>query len=756
MIPDQNPSACGTNTSAASQASSWTDPVRALLHATHGPLTQRLVREPGRFGLGQLPSKKVPDQTTTMVCGYCSTGCGLNILLRDHEAVGLSPATQYPVNIGMACPKGWEALTVLDAPDRATVPLLRDANGQQRETDWHTALQTMVERIRNVQAKHGPDSVAFLSTGQIPTEEMALLGSVAKFGLGIRHGDGNTRQCMATAAVAYKQAFGFDAPPFTYADFEQSDCLVFVGANPCLAHPIMWERVMRNPHRPEIVVIDPRRTETASNATLHLAAFPKSDLTLLYGVAKILMDRGWINERYIADHTHGFEEFAKFADQFPLARVTKETGLSTEQIESFAERIHRGQRVSFWWTMGVNQSHQGTRTAQALINLALITGNIGRPGTGANSITGQCNAMGSRLYSNTSSLLGGRDFTKSEDRRAVAEILGIEEDRIPTVPGWTYREIIDGIRSGQVKALWVIATNPLHSWIQQNDLSAMLKGLEFLVVQDMYHSTETAKRADLVLPAAGWGEKEGTFINSERRLGVIRKVRRAPGQALADFHIFRLVAEYAGVGEIFRQWDSPEAAFRILQRLSAGRPCDITGIEGYRHIEASEGIQWPYTLADAENGPPEAERRLFADGRYAHADGRARILFDEPRPLPETVSEEYPLLLLTGRGSASQWHTQTRTSKSAVLRRLYPQHQYVEIHPSDANRWQVRPQQPVWIESVRGRIEAIAVVTATVTEGQVFVPMHQNTTNQLTRAEFDPHSQQPAYKACAVRIRAKR
>jgi assimilatory nitrate reductase catalytic subunit len=691
-----------------------------------------------------------------MVCGYCSTGCGLNVHLREQNAVGLSPATDYPVNLGMACPKGWEALTVLDASDRATVPLLRDANGQRREVDWHTALRTMVERIRDIQFKYGPDSVAFLSTGQIPTEEMALLGSVAKFGLGIRHGDGNTRQCMATAAVAYKQSFGFDAPPFTYADFEQSDCLVFVGANPCLAHPIMWERVMRNPHRPEIIVIDPRRTETASNATLHLPAFPKSDLTLLYGVAKILIDRGWIDERYIHAHTNGFEEFAEFVNGFPVERVAQETGLAITQIESLAERIHRGQRVSFWWTMGVNQSHQGTRTAQALINLALMTGNIGRPGAGANSITGQCNAMGSRLYSNTSCLLGGRDFASPDDRKAVAEILDIDETTIPTVPGWSYREIVDGVCSGRVKALWVIATNPVHSWIQQNDLSKALDGLEFLVVQDMYHSTETARRADLLFPAAGWGEKEGTFINSERRVGVIRKVRRAPGQALADFHIFRLVAEYAGVGERFRQWSSPEAVFRILQRLSAGRVCDITGIEGYRQIEEAGGIQWPYTEADARLGPPETERRLFADGRYAHADGRARFLFDEPRPLPEPVSEDYPLLLLTGRGSASQWHTQTRTSKSAVLRRLYPRHQYVELHPNDARRCQVRPQQPVWLESVRGRIEAIAVVTATVTEGQVFVPMHNNTTNQLTRAEFDPHSQQPAYKACAVRIRAKR
>ncbi len=286
--------------------------VQSLLRARDGRLTRELLREAGRFGLGQVPARTSPHATTSMVCGYCSTGCSLNIHLRDGQAVNLTPASDYPVNHGMACPKGWEALTVLDAPDRATSPLLRDPDGTRRPIDWATALETMVGRIKAIQAEHGPESVAFLSTGQIATEEMALLGAVAKFGMGMVHGDGNTRQCMASAVVAYKQAFGFDAPPYTYQDFEESDCLVFVGANPCIAHPILWERVMRNRNRPEIIVIDPRRTETAMNATLHVPIRPKSDLALFYGLANHFIRNGWIDREYVEAHTNGFEAYAAF------------------------------------------------------------------------------------------------------------------------------------------------------------------------------------------------------------------------------------------------------------------------------------------------------------------------------------------------------------------------------------------------------------------------------------------------------------
>jgi len=724
--------------------------IRSLLRARDGHLTRELLRSPGRFGLGQVPAKTAPDATTGMVCGYCSTGCGLTVHLRGGEAVNLSPSGAYPVNLGMACPKGWEALTVLDAPDRATVPLLRDDDGARRPVDWDTAMTVMARRFQAIQAEHGPESVAFLGTGQIATEEMALLGSVAKFGMGMVHGDGNTRQCMSTAVVAYKQAFGFDAPPYTYQDFEESDCIVLVGSNLCIAHPIMWERVMRNRNKPEIVVVDPRRTETAASATLHLPARPKTDLVLFLGLANLMIERGWVDREFVDAHTSGFEEFAKFVRRFGLLSVAYETGLPPAHIDRLATMIHERKRVSFWWTMGVNQSHEGTRTAQAIINLALLTGNIGRPGTGANSVTGQCNAMGSRLFSNTSAMIGGHEFTDPAHRAKVASVLNIPETRIPKTPSWAYDEILDGVRDGKIKGLWVIATNPAHSWIEQDRVPDLFNRLDFLVVQDMYHSTETAKLADLLLPAAAWGEKEGTFINSERRLGLLKKVRRAPGQALSDFHIFKLAAHYYGCGEMFSGWESPEAAFQIMKRLTEGRPCDFSGVRDYRAIDAAGGVQWPYPQTDPDTAP---QRRLFADGQFYHPDGRARFLFENPRPAGEEADDDYPLVLLTGRGSASQWHTQTRTAKSDVLRTLYPPETHVEIHPDDAAPLGVEPGGAVVVESRRGAVRARAFVSPGVSRGQVFLPMHDPGTNRLTFSEFDPYSRQPSYKSCAVRVR---
>jgi len=721
----------------------------SLLRQWEGVLTDELLRTPGKFGLGQVPAHKRPDATTSMVCGYCATGCQLTIHLKDGEAVNLTPTVDYPVNTGTACPKGWEALSALQADDRGTTPLIRNEQGRLVAMEWEVAMKTFCDRFKDIQHRHGNESVAFLSTGQIPTEEMAYLGSLAKFGMGMLHGDGNTRQCMSTAVVAYKQAFGFDAPPYTYQDFEESDVLVLVGSNLCLAHPIMWQRVCRNRHNPEIIVLDPRTTETAVAATQHLALQPKSDLELLYGLAHILIAEGWIDTQYIQQHTNGFEEFARHVEKYTPEQVEQVSGISKERIHYTARSIHKGKRVSFWWTMGVNQSYQGVRTAQAIINLALITGNLGRPGTGANSITGQCNAMGSRLFSNTTNLLGGRDFENPNHRQQVADALKIEESCIPTKDSWAYDRIIEGILREEIKGLWVVCTNPAHSWINQNTCNEILDRLDFLVVQDMYHSTETSRRADLYLPAAGWGEKEGTFINSERRLGVIKKVAKAPGQALSDFSIFRLVAHHWGCEEMFADWQQPEDVFHTLKELSRGQPCDITGIDDYQMLDDRGGIQWPYPEGCEEN---DSQRRLFEDGQFYHPDGRARLLFEDSRPMPEPPSSQYPYLLLTGRGTASQWHTQTRTGKSQVLRSLVPQAAYVEINSQDARREGIRHSTWVTVESQRGSVNVKAFVTPTVQSGQVFMPMHYALTNQLTHAHFDPYSRQPSYKDCAVRI----
>jgi assimilatory nitrate reductase catalytic subunit len=497
-------------------------------------------------------------------------------------------------------------------------------------------------------------------------------------------------------------------------------------------------------------VVDPRLTETATAATRHVRLRPKSDLHLLYGIAHVLCDRDWVDHRFIAEHTVGFDAFAAHVRGFTPERVAHATGLTARAVEELAEVIHAGERVSFWWTMGVNQSHQGVRTAQAIINLALMTGNIGRPGTGANSITGQCNAMGSRLFANTTNLLGGHDFADPAARAKVARILGVDPAVVPDRPGLAYDQILDGVLDGSIRALWVVATNPVHSWIENQRLAEVLDRLELLVVQDMYTTTETARHADILLPAAGRGEKEGTFINSERRIGVVRKVADPPGAALADFAIFRRIAEAWGCGAMFREWSSPEAVFGVLARLSAGQPCDFSGIAGYRDIEAAGGIQWPYPAADPD---PSPERRLFADGRFFHPDGRARFVFDEPRPPREATSRQRPLVLLTGRGTSAEWHTGTRTSKSALLRGLAPAELWVDIAPADAAARGIRTGDRVTVSSARGSVAAYARVGVTVAPGQVFLPMHDPRTNVLTLTAVDPHSRQPAYKWAAVDVR---
>jgi len=687
--------------------------------------------------------------TIRTTCSYCSVGCNLDITVEHGKEPMVRPAEDYTVNLGKSCPKGFHLLKPFAAEDRATTPLIRE-NGRFRESNWDEAMELFATRFRTVLDEHGPESAAFLSTGQIPMEEMALLGAVAKFGMGMVHGDGNTRQCMATAAVAYKQAFGFDAPPYTYKDYELSDLLVFVGANPAVSHPIMWNRVQMNAGDRKIVVIDPRRTKTAQAADEHLPITPKSDMTLLYCVARELIRSGRIDSEFIEAHTDGFDDFAAFVSAFTVERASRETGISREAITRLTDMIADANAVSIWWTMGVNQSHQAVRTAQAIINLCLITGNIGRPGTGPNSITGQANAMGSRLYSNTTSLYAGYSFTSEEDRAAVAQMLGIDPAIIPTMNSLPYNKILDRVAEGEIKALWVIATNPAHSWIHRGSFRKAMETLDFLVVQDLYATTETAQLADLFLPAAGSGEKDGSFINSERRIGVVQKVLDPPGDARSDFDIFRMVAEACGAGELLSEWSSPEAVFRILQRLSRGRPCDITGIAGYEELRRRGGVQWPYPEANRDENE---ERRLFADGRFFTPNGRAQIMFSEPEPLPEPPDDEYPFLLLTGRGTVVQFHTQTRTGKVDMLNRLRPAECYVEINPQDARMLGIEDGTRVTVSSRRGEVTVNAKIDEGMQPSQLFMPMHYDQTNVLTYPAFDPYSFEPAYKAAAVSLR---
>ena len=362
----------------------------------------------------------------------------------------------------------------------------------------------------------------------------------------------------------------------------------------------MWQRVMLNKRDPEIIVVDPRKTETAMAATTHLPIAPKSDLMLFYGLAARIIELGLIDQSYIEAHTRDFDAFQAFLADYSLERAAERSGIAVEELDRIARLIGSGKRVSFWWTMGVNQSYEGTRLAQALINLALMTGNIGKPGTGANSITGQCNAMGSRQFSFTTSLPCLREFTSAEDRAEVADILKVPVERIPTENSYAYNEIIDAIERGEIKALWMVATNAGHSWINQKRFRKIREKLDFFVVQDMYGSTESAEIADLVLPAAGWGEKDGTFINSERRIGMTRKVCKAPGQALSDFNIFRLIAHHWGCADCFGSGPRPKPFFASWRGSAKAGPATLP---------ASAATTFS-TRTAACNGPFRRRRRL--------------------------------------------------------------------------------------------------------------------------------------------------
>ena len=453
-------------------------------------------------------------------CNYCSIACNLDFNIEDNGFINrIVPALNYPVNKGFCCVKGLNLDKQNTQHENPVLPLLRDKDGKLKQIQWNEAFDLFAKRVTEIQDKYGKESFAFLSTGQLATEEMALAGHIGRTFLG-GNGDGNTRLCMATSVVAYKQSFGFDAPPYTFNDLEHSDVIIFIGCNPVVAHPILWGKTKNNKDCIKIG-IDPRRTETVTNCDMWIDIKPKTDLVLLYTLANVLIKKGWVDNEYIEKYTEDFEGFKEHVKKYILDDVEEKTGISKGRVLELAQIIHNGKRVSLWWTMGVNQGYQAVRTAQAIINICLMTGNIGRVGTGPNSITGQCNAMGSRLFSNTTGLYGGGEYDNEERRKAVAKALDINPEMLPKKPTLPYNVIIDKINSGEIKALWVVATNPIVSWINNLEFKKAAENLEFLVVEDIYSDTETVKYCDLFLPSTNGLKKEGVLINTERRLSKI-------------------------------------------------------------------------------------------------------------------------------------------------------------------------------------------------------------------------------------------
>ena len=431
-------------------------------------------------------------------CNYCALDCNLDFYVEDEKIVRVLPTKGYPVNDGFCCIKGLSLDKQQTVVKTSPLPKIRQADGSMKEVSWDEGFQYVADQLQELQAKYGRESVAGISTGQLTMEEFAIFGHVMRNYLKTNV-DGNTRLCMATAVVAHKQSYGFDAPGYTLKDLELSDTIIFIGANPVVAHPILWKRVRQNPDK-KVIVIDPRKSETAMNADYWYPVKCRGDLYLLYTLANVLIEKGWIDQNYIEAHTEGYGEFKEFVKPFTLDQAQETAGLSPEQILELAQLIHEGKRVSFWWTMGVNQGYEAVRTAQAIINLALMTGNIGRPGTGANSITGQCNAMGSRSYSNTAVLYAGGDFTNPARRAKVAEALGVDESVLAEKPTATYNQIIEGINEGRIKGLWILCTNPRHSWTNNETFASAVKKLELFVVQDIYDTIESADECTVFFP----------------------------------------------------------------------------------------------------------------------------------------------------------------------------------------------------------------------------------------------------------------
>ena len=487
---------------------------------------------------GYTAAKRVPDRWVSTTCGYCSVGCGMFIGVKNGRAVSVRGNPDHPVNAGALCPKGLSEHETIHVASRAKYPMFRATRrSKPQRIGWTQALETMATRFRDVQRRHGNDAVGIISTGQLVTEEFYALGKLAQLGLGTRNYDGNTTLCMSTAVSGYKRSFGSDGPPGAYEDLERADVILLIGANIADNHPILWQRLEANPAK-TLIVADPRVTKTAMLADVHLPVKPRSDLALINGIIHILIESDLIDHEYIDAHTEGFEALYESVRDYRPDKVSEITGLPVELLYRTASLYGNARAAFIGWTMGVNHSSKGTETVNAINNLALITGNIGRTGAAPFSITGQCNAMGTREAGFASSMPGYRKFEEPADREALAAIWNVPAERIPTARGLAYPDIIEAALDKKIRALWIIATNPIVSFPNLGVLTQALETLEFLVVQDGFHPTPTTEFADLVLPAAIWGEKEGTYTNSERRVSKVNKAVDPPGEARADFDIF--------------------------------------------------------------------------------------------------------------------------------------------------------------------------------------------------------------------------
>ncbi|MDH4229625.1 MAG: nitrate reductase [Nitrospirota bacterium] len=683
-------------------------------------------------------------------CGYCSTGCGIEVGVRDGRAVTVRGKAGHPVNDGKLCLKGIWEFEAINAPNRALFPMLRDHIGKPLERgSWDAAFGHVAAEFSRLQKTWGRDALAVVSTGQIYTEEFYTLGKLVRGGLGTNNYDGNTTLCMASAVSGYKRSFGADGPPGCYGDFDHTDCLIAFGSNLVECHPVIYWRLKNALERRRfpVIVVDPRVTQFAQLADIHLPILPGTDVVLLNAMAHVILAEGLADRDYIAAHTSGFDAWEEIVRGFSPETAAPVCGIPAATIRRVAHIYGKAASAMCIWTMGINQSTHGSDGVAGINNLSLLTGNVGRPGGSPLSITGQCNAMGTREFSSCSGLPGYRALENPEHRREIATFWGVEEALLPTARGRAMTDIFPAIEAGEIKGLWLIATNPMTSMPDTGRVADILRKLEFLVVQDVFHPLPSTEFAHVLLPAAMWAEKEGTFTNSERRVNRVRRVVAPPGEAKSDQDIFLGVADALGFTHLTAR--TPAQVLAEIGQVSEGRPCDYSGLT-YERLEAVGGIQWPAPrTADgtAVTGTP----RLYADGQFHHPDGRAKLI-----PLPftdnnERPDAEYPFWLNTGR-VVEHWHTRTKTGRIGNLNKFSPV-PYAEINGRDAARMGVAALDFVRVESRRGRLDLMVQPTERVAPGAVFIPFHHaRGANLLTLGLLDPHSRQPAFKQCAVRI----
>ncbi|MGF1571328.1 MAG: molybdopterin oxidoreductase family protein [Nodosilinea sp.] len=706
------------------------------------------------------------------LCPYCGVGCGLEVLppaqarQPTHRDAEGNPLWQtrgdrdHPSSQGMVCVKGATVAESLDK-NRLKYPMLRASLADPFErVSWDVALNTIVERIETVHRTFGPEGLCMYGSGQFQTEDYYTAQKLIKGCLGTNNFDANSRLCMSSAVAGYIQSFGSDGPPCCYDDLEATDCAFLIGTNTADCHPIVFNRLRKHHKRNrhvKLIVVDPRRTETAKQADLHLDLRPGTDITLMNGMAHLLMRWGLVDQDFIDGCTRGFTDYAEVVRHYEPALVAERCGISILTLEAAARAWAGAKSVLSLWSMGLNQSSEGTAKVRTLINLHLLTGQIGRPGAGPFSLTGQPNAMGGREAGGLSHILPGYRMAKNpQHRQEVEQFWRLAPGSIAPTPGLAVGEMMLALEQGQVGLLWIAATNPAVSMPDLNRTKAALAQSPFTVYQDAYYPTETAAFAHLLLPAAQWGEKTGTMTNSERTVTLCPAFRPPPGEARADWEIFAEVGRRLGFTEQFNFASAAEVYHEFVQ-LTRGQLCDMTGLSHPR-LAAEGPIQWPCPAIETPaTAATKHDKRLYTQGVFATPDGRARFAALHEKGLAEPPDDRYPFVLTTGR-LYGHWHTQTRTGRIAKIQKMHPQ-PFVEMNPRDAQHLQVQSGEWVEVKSQRGRVRLPVLVTQNIRRGALFVPMHWGSLwadeaecNALTHPECCPISKQPELKACAVMV----